>query len=202
MWLAAAKHIMCFHAHGYEIVRKDIPLSKFELEVLFTPGDIESAVARLAREIRQDYRDKNPVLLGILKGCFVFMADLVRALDIPLEIEFMSLSSYGPQRTESSGKIQVVQGLRGSVRGRHVVVVEDIVDTGVTGDFVLRYLRRRRPASVRVCALFDKAARRRVDVPIDYLGLSVPDRFVVGYGLDYDERFRYLSGLYCLKEDG
>jgi len=184
------------------MTRRDIPLSQFQLEALFTPGDIESAVARLAREIRQDYRDKNPVLLGILKGCFVFMADLVRALDIPLEIEFMSLSSYGPRRTESSGKIQVVQGLRGSVRGRHVVVVEDIVDTGITGDSVLRYLRRKRPASIRVCALFDKAARRRVDVPIDYLGFSVPDRFVVGYGLDYDERFRYLSGLYFLKEDG
>ena len=177
-------------------------MSKFELEVLFTPGDIESAVGRLAREIRRDYHDKNPVLVGVLKGCFVFMADLVRAVDIPLETEFMSLSSYGPRRTESSGEIQVIQGLRRSVRGRHVVVVEDIVDTGITGDFVLRYLRRRRPASVRVCALFDKAARRRVDVPIDYLGFSVPDRFVVGYGLDYDERFRYLSGLYCLKEDG
>lgn len=177
-------------------------MSGFQLEVLFTPGDIQSAIARLAQEIRQDYRHKNPVLLGLLKGCFVFMADLVRALDMPLEIEFVSLSSYGPGRTLSSGQIQVIQGLRRSVRGRHVVVVEDIVDTGITGDFVLRYLRRRRPASVRVCALFDKGARRRVDVPIDYIGLSVPDRFVVGYGLDYDERLRYLSGLYCLKEDG
>jgi hypoxanthine phosphoribosyltransferase len=178
-----------------------MPLSQFQLEVLFTPGDIESAVARLAQEIRQDYHDKNPVLLGVLNGCFVFMADLVRALDMPLEIEFMSVSSYGPGRAQSSGKIELVQGLRRSVWGRHVVVVEDIVDTGTTVDFVLRYLRRRRPASIRVCALFDKAARRRVDVPIDYLGFSVPDRFVVGYGLDYDERFRYLSGLYCLKED-
>jgi hypoxanthine phosphoribosyltransferase len=184
------------------MIRKGIPLSQFQLEVLFTPGDIESAVARLAQEIRQDYRDKNPILLGVLKGCFVFMADLVRALDIPLEIEFVSLSSYGQGRIESSGKIQVIQGLRRSVRDRHVVVVEDIVDTGITGDFVLRYLRRRRPASIRVCALFDKGARRRVDVPIDYLGFSVPDRFVVGYGLDYDERYRYLSGLYCLKEYG
>jgi len=184
------------------MIRKDIPLSQLQLEVLFTPSDIESAVARLAQEIRLDYRNKNPVLVGVLKGCFVFMADLVRALDIPLEIEFMSLSSYGLGRTESSGKIEVVQGLRGTVRDRHVLVVEDIVDTGITVDFILRYLRRRRPASVGVCALLDKAAGRRVDVPIDYLGFSVPDRFVVGYGLDYDEQFRYLSGLYCLKEDG
>jgi hypoxanthine phosphoribosyltransferase len=184
------------------MIRKDIPLSQFQLEVLFTPGDIESAVARLAQEIRQDYSDKNPILLGVLKGCFVFMADLVRALDIPLEIEFVSLSSYGRGRIESSGEIQVIQGLRGTVRDRHVVVVEDIIDTGITVDFVLRYLRRRQPASVRVCALFGKAARRRVDVPIDYLGFSLPDRFVVGYGLDYDERFRHLSGLYFLKEGG
>ena len=184
------------------MIRKDTPMPGFELEVLFTPAEIESAVVRLAQEVRQDYRDKNPVLLGVLKGCFVFMADLVRALDMPLEIEFICLSSYGQGRIESAGEIHVIQGLRRSVRGRHVVVVEDIVDTGITGDFVLRYLGRRRPASVRVCALFDKGARRRVDVPIDYLGLSVPDRFVVGYGLDYDERFRYLAGLYRLKEDG
>jgi hypoxanthine phosphoribosyltransferase len=181
--------------------RKDKPLSQFSLEVLFTPDDIEAAVGRLASEIRQDYHDKAPVLVGVLKGCFVFMADLVRALDMPLEIEFMSVSSYGPGRTESQGEVRVVQGLRGSIRDRHVLVVEDIVDTGITVDFVLRYLRRRRPASVRVCALFDKAARRRVNVPIDYLGFSIPDRFVVGYGLDFDERFRNLRGLYCLKED-
>jgi hypoxanthine phosphoribosyltransferase len=192
---------MCFHAHGYEKIRKDIPLSEYRLEVLFTPGDIESAVARMAQEIRRDYRDKNPLLLGVLKGCFVFMADLVRALDMPLETEFVSLSSYGPGRTQSTGTIEVIQGLRKPVRGRHVVVVEDIVDTGTTVDFTIRYLRRRRPASVRVCALFDKSSRRRVDVPIDYLGFKVPDCFLVGYGLDYDERFRYLPGLYCLKED-
>jgi hypoxanthine phosphoribosyltransferase len=184
------------------MIREDIPLSHSRLEVLFTPGDIEAAVGRLASDIKRDYRDKNPVLVGVLKGCFVFMADLVRALDMPLETEFMSLSSYGPGRTESRGKVEVVQGLRQPVRDRHVLVVEDIVDTGITLDFALRYLRRRRPASVRVCALFDKPAGRRVDVPIDYLGLSVPDRFLVGYGLDYDERFRYLAGLYCLKEDG
>ncbi len=171
-----------------------------ELEIIFTAADIQSAVGRLAQEIRQDYLDKNPVVLGALKGCFVFMADLVRALDMPLEVEFMSLSSYGTGRT-TSGKIKVIQGLRKPVKDRHVLIVEDIVDTGITLDFVLRYLRRRRPASIRVCAMFDKPSRRRVEVPIDYLGFSVPDRFVVGYGLDYDERFRYLSGLYYLKEE-
>jgi hypoxanthine phosphoribosyltransferase len=188
---------MCSRAHGCEEIRKGIPLSEHRLEALFTPGDIGSAVDRLAREIRRDYGDKNPVLVGVLKGCFVFMADLVRALDMPLETEFVSLSSYGPARTESSGKITVIQGLRKPVRGRHVIVVEDIVDTGITVDFTLRYIRRRRPTSLRVCALFDKTGRRRVEVPIDYLGFKVPDCFVVGYGLDLDERFRYLRGLYC-----
>jgi len=193
---------MEFHACGHEMIREDIPLSQSGLEILFTPGDIEAAVGRLASEIKRDYLDKNPVFVGVLKGCFVFMADLVRILDMPLETEFISLSSYGPGRTESRGKVEVVQGLRKPVRGRHVVVVEDMMDTGITVDFALRYLRRRRPASVRLCVLFDKPARRRVDVRVDYLGLTVPDRFVVGYGLDFDERFRYLAGLYCLKEDG
>jgi hypothetical protein len=100
LWLAAAAHIMCFHAHGYEMIRKDIPLSQSRLEVVFTPDDIAAAVGKLAEEIRRDYHDKNPVLVGVLKGCFVFMADLVRAVDMPLEIEFMSLSSYGPGRRE------------------------------------------------------------------------------------------------------
>ncbi len=172
------------------------------LEILFTPGDIEAAVARLAREIERDYREKQPLLLGVLKGCFVFMADLVRALDMPLETEFIHLSSYGRGRAATSGRVRVVHGLRAGIKGRHVLVVEDIVDSGTTLDFILGYLRRRGAASVRVCALFSKEASRRVPVPVDYLGLSVPDCFVVGYGLDYDERFRYLRGLYRLKEDG
>ncbi len=172
------------------------------LEPIYTSDDINAAVARLAREVRRDYRDKNPILVGVLKGCFVFMADLVRALDMPLETEFMALSSYGRGRAKTSGQVRVVHGLRASVRGRHVLVVEDIVDTGVTLNFTLEYLSRRKPASVRVCALFDKSAARRVPVPVDYLGLAVPDCFLVGYGLDYDERFRYLSGIYCLKGDG
>ena len=182
------------------MIREDTTLSQSGLEILFSAADIEAAVRRLAEEIRRDYREKNPVLVGVLKGCFIFMADLVRILDMPLETEFISLSSYGPGRTESRGTVEVVQGLRKPVRGRHVLVVEDMMDTGITADFALRYVRRRRPASVRLCALFDKPVRRRVNVPIDYLGLSVPDRFVVGYGLDFDERYRYFPGLYYLKE--
>lgn len=171
------------------------------LEPIYTPDDIDAAVTRLAREVKRDYADKNPILVGVLKGCFVFMADLVRALDMPLETEFMAVSSYGRGRGKTSGRVRVVHGLRASVRGRHVVVVEDIVDTGITLDFTLAYLRRRGAASIRVCALFDKTAARLLPVPVDYQGLAVPDCFLVGYGLDYDERFRYLRGVYCLKED-
>lgn len=147
-----------------------------------------------------DYRAKNPLLVGVLKGCFVFMADLVRHLDMPLEVEFLSLSSYGRARARSSGVVRVLRALRTPVKGRHVLVVEDIIDTGLTLRFTLDYLQRRGPASLRVCALFDKPARRQVEVPVDYRGLTIPDVFVVGYGLDYDERFRNLPGLYSLQE--
>ena len=119
---------------------------------------------------------------------------------MPLEIEFVRLSSYGRGRKESSGKVRIVQGLSIPVEGRHVLVVEDIVDTGISLDRLLSYLRRQKPTSVKVCVLFDKEECRKVAVPIDYLGFSIPNEFVVGYGLDYDEKYRHLPGLYCLKE--
>ncbi len=172
-----------------------------QLKVLFAPEEIKEAVERLAREVSRDYQDKNLLLIGILKGSFVFMADLIRNLNMPLEVEFVALSSYGRGRKESSGKVKVVRGLRTPIKGRDVLVVEDIVDTGITLSFFLDYLRRRKPLSLKVCALFDKAPCRKVSVPIDYLGLSVPDVFIVGYGIDYDERFRYLPGLYFLEEE-
>jgi hypoxanthine phosphoribosyltransferase len=172
-----------------------------QLQLLFSPEEIEQVVNSLAREIKDSYQDKNPLLVGVLKGCFVFMADLVRHLDMPLELEFLSLSSYGRRRTVSCGKVEVMRGLQAPVKGRHVLVVEDIVDTGLTLRFTLNYLERRKPASVKVCALFDKPARRQTNVPIDYRGFVVPDAFVVGYGLDYDEQFRHLPGLYSLREE-
>lgn len=171
-----------------------------QLQALFTPEEIEGAVERLAREIKRDYQDKNPLLLGVLKGSFMFMADLVRNLDMPLEIEFVALSSYGHGRKESSGKVSVVQGLRTPIKGRDILVIEDIVDTGITLSFLLDYLQRKKPASLKVCALLDKASRRQGRVPINYLGLSVPDVFIVGYGLDWDEKFRHLPGIYSLGE--
>jgi len=174
-------------------------VSPDSLEVLITEEEVGRLVKRLAREISEDFRDKYPLLLGILKGSFVFMADLVRLIEIPVEVDFIRLSSYGSAKV-SSGKVRVVHGLNSEVKGRDIVIIDDIVDTGLATSFVIGYLRRRKPASVRVCALLDKPTRRKVDVPIDYLGVKIPDRFVVGYGLDCDERFRDLPDIRVVED--
>ena len=164
-------------------------------EILLTKEEIEKQVARLAQEISRDYDGKYPLLLGILKGSFVFMADIVRLLKIPVEIDFVRLSSYGSSGV-SSAKIKIVQGLRTPVKGRDVLVIEDVVDTGLTMGYFLDYLRKKRASSLKLCTLFNKPSRRIIPVPIDYLGLTIPNRFVVGYGLDYNERFRNLPDLH------
>lgn len=168
-------------------------------KTLITSDEITNAIARLAGEIRRDYNGKQPLLIGILKGSFVFMADLIRQLDLPLEVDFVTLSSYGAAR-EASGKVRVVQGLGTPIKGRDVLVIEDIVDTGTTISFLLDYLRKRKPASLRLCSLTDKPSRRRVPVSIDYLGFTLPDKFIVGYGLDWNEKFRYLPDICFLEE--
>lgn len=168
-------------------------------EILLTEEEIRKEVARLAREINRDYRGKRPLLLGILKGSFVFMADLIRLLEVPVEIDFVTLSSYGSARV-TSGEIKVVQGLRSRVKGRDVLVIEDIVDTGITVSYFIDYLKKKKPSSLKLCALFDKPSRRKVPFAIDYLGFTLPDRFVVGYGLDLDERFRHLPDLYVIED--
>ena len=171
------------------------------MHCLFPRAEIAASVSRLAEEITRDYHDKNPLLIGILKGVFVFMADLVRLLDFPLEVEFVGLSSYGSGR-QTSGEVKVVQGLRSPVKGREVLVIEDIVDTGFTTSFLLDYLKKRKPASLRLCSLTDKPSRRQTSVTIDYLGFTVPDKFLVGYGLDYDEKFRNLPEIFFLEVGG
>jgi len=170
-----------------------------KLKIIITREEITKKIDELATEIRRDYRGKNPLLIGVLKGSFVFLSDLVRAMNIPAEIDFVRLASYGAG-TESSGKIKLVQGLKTSIKGRHVLVVEDIVDGGLTVNFLLDYVKRRKPASLKLCTLFDKPSRRKVEVPIDYRGFTIPDAFVVGYGLDLDEKFRYLPDLCTLEE--
>jgi len=174
--------------------------SQPKLHTLFRRDEIEAMVNKLAAEISTDYHDKYPLLIGVLKGSFMFMADLIRLLDFPLEVEFIRLSSYGRGR-QSLGRVRVVQGLRSEIRGRDVLVVEDIVDTGLTTSFLLDYLRMKKPASLKLCSLTDKPSRREVPVTIDYLGFTVPDKFLVGYGLDWDEKFRNLPDICVLEDD-
>jgi len=174
-------------------------VSQSQLKTLINPDQIAEAVTRLAREINRDYQGKEPLLIGVLKGSCVFMADLIRQLDLALELEFIKLSSYGAAR-ESSGKVRVVQGLQTRIKGRDVLVVEDIVDTGITTSFLLDYLKKKKPASLKLCTLTDKPARRRVRVPIDYLGFTVPNKFIVGYGIDCDEKFRNLPHIYAIED--
>jgi len=163
-------------------------------KLLITRGKINQAVAKLAAEIRRDYRGKQPLLIGILKGSFVFMADLVRELGLPIEVDFVKLSSYGAG-TKTSGKVKVVHGLKSTIKGRDVLVVEDIVDTGLTVAFLMNYLGKKKPASLKLCALVDKPSQHKVPVIIDYLGFTVPDKFVVGYGIDWNEKFRQLRDI-------
>lgn len=169
-------------------------VSQSQVKILIGHEEIAKAVIRLASEIERDYQGKQPLLIGVLKGSFVFMADLIRHLDLPVEIDFVKLSSYGAAK-ETSGKVKVVQGLKTPVKGRDVLVVEDIVDTGVTISFLLGYLRKKKPASLKLCSLTDKPSRHQIPIPIDYLGFTVPDKFIVGYGLDFDEKFRYLPDI-------
>jgi hypoxanthine phosphoribosyltransferase len=169
------------------------------LLVLFSRTEIASTVNKLASAITLDYREKNPLLIGILKGSFVFLADLIRQLDFPLEVEFVRLSSYG-SGTQTSSKVKIVHGLKSVVKGRHVLVVEDIVDTGITLAYFLDYLKKKKPASLKLCALTEKPSRRRVPIKIDYLGLTVPNKFIVGYGIDCDEKYRNLPDICALEE--
>jgi hypoxanthine phosphoribosyltransferase len=174
-------------------------VSPRQLKILISHKEIAEAVNRLAREIERDYQGKQPLLIGVLKGSFVFMADLIRQLDLPLELDFVRLASYGAGR-ESSGKVRLVQQPRTPIDNRDVLVVEDIVDTGVTTSFLLHYLKKKKPASLKLCALTDKPSRRRVRVPIDYLGFTVPNKFIVGYGLDCDEKYRHLPDIYTQED--
>jgi len=187
---------LCYHSKQFG---NDVMVFQPQLKILINRDEIAKAIDRLASQIKKDYQGKQPLLIGVLKGSFMFMADLIRQLDLPLELDFIGLSSYGAAR-ESSGKVRVVQGVKTPIKGRDVLVVEDIVDTGITTSFLLDYLRKRKPASLKLCALTDKLSRRRVPVSIDYLGLSLPNKFVVGYGLDCDERFRNLPDIYALED--
>ncbi len=152
---------------------------------------IRRRVAELGAQIAADHPDGDLHLVCVLNGAFVFMADLVRAIDLPLTVDFLSVSSYG-SRTESSGEVRLVKDLEQSLKDRHVVIVEDIIDTGLTMQYLMNYMHGRKPASVKVATLLSKPSRRLVDVPIDYVGFTIEDAFVYGYGLDVDHRLRNL----------
>ncbi|MHB1007089.1 MAG: hypoxanthine phosphoribosyltransferase [Chloroflexota bacterium] len=165
-----------------------------QIEVLLTEEEIHAKIQEIGEQITRDYRDKNLVLVGVLKGAVAFMVDLARAIDLPLAMDFMAVSSYGDS-TESSGVVRITKDLDESLQGKDVLVVEDIIDTGLTLKYILEILQAHGPASVRICALFDKEKARKADVEVQYLGFKIPNRFVVGYGLDYAENFRNLPYL-------
>jgi len=160
---------------------------------------IASRVRELATQISRDYADKNPLLVGILKGAFIFLADLTRALDFPVQVDFVRLRSYGAG-TKTSGEVHITKDVETPIEGRHVLVVEDIVDAGLTLDFLLGYLASYQPASLKICCLIDKQERRQVEVPLDYVGFTIEKGFLVGYGLDSGEKFRTLPDIYEIVE--
>ena len=168
--------------------------------ILVTTEQINDAVARLGRELTNEYRDKNPLVIGVLRGAAPFMIDLVRAMDCYLEIDFIDVSSYG-DATESSGAVTVLKDIDSDVTGRHILLVEDIVDTGRTLEKLLELFAGRGAASVKVCSLLDKPERRIANVAADYVGLSVPNEFVVGYGLDFRQQYRNLPYIGVLRPE-
>ncbi|MGH2992914.1 MAG: hypoxanthine phosphoribosyltransferase [Solirubrobacterales bacterium] len=168
-------------------------------EVLIGSDELQRRVGELGEEISRDYAGRGLVLIGILKGAVLFLADLMRHLSVPCEIDFMAVSSYG-SATDSSGVVRILKDLEASIEGRDVLIVEDIIDSGLTLHYLFRSLRAREPRSLEVCALLTKRERRRVDLPIRYVGFEIPNRFVVGYGLDYDQRFRNLDYVAVLEE--
>jgi hypoxanthine phosphoribosyltransferase len=168
-------------------------------EILVQPDDLRRRVKELAQEISHDYDDRDLVLVCVLRGAVFFLADLMRELDVHCELDFMAVASYGSS-TDSSGVVRILKDLDVSIEGRHVLIVEDIVDSGLTLQYLLRNLGAREPASLEVCALLTKPERRKVDLPTRYVGFEIPNRFAIGYGLDYDERFRNLPYVAALAD--
>lgn len=169
-------------------------------EVLISEEALRAKVRELGTQIAADYEGKNPLLVSVLKGATIFVADLIREMDIPLGIDFIATSSYG-NGDASSGVVRILMDLESSISGRHVLVVEDIVDTGNTLNYLLHLLSSREPASLKLCVLLDKPERREVEVKADYTGFQIPDLFVVGYGLDYAEKYRNLPFIGVLKPE-
>jgi hypoxanthine phosphoribosyltransferase len=170
-------------------------------EILVSEEQIRQKVVELGQRISADYAGRPVTLVSVLKGALPFMADLMRAMPIPVQIDLMEVSSYGGTSTESTGLVRILKDLSSSIAGKDVLIVEDIIDTGLTLNYLLRYLRGKNPNSLRICALLDKPARRLVEIEIDYLGFTIPDEFVVGYGLDFGEYYRNLPFIGVLRRE-
>ena len=170
-------------------------------EVLLSEEQIAAKVAELGRRITADYAGRELTLVSVLKGSLPFMADLMRSIDLPLRIDLMEVSSYGGTATESSGLVRILKDLSAPIDGRDVLLVEDIIDTGLTLNYLMRYLKGKNPHSIKICTLLDKPTRRLVEIPLDYLGFEIPDAFVVGYGLDFGEVYRNLRFVGVLRPE-
>ncbi len=169
-------------------------------EILITADELQARIRELGREITADYSGREVLLVGVLKGAVFFMADLMRHLKVPCEIDFMAISSYGAS-TDSSGVVRILKDLDINIEGRHVLVVEDIIDSGLTLSYLVRNLESREPASLEVCTLLTKTARREMEVDVRYVGFEIPNKFVIGYGLDFAERYRNLPYVGVLHDD-
>jgi hypoxanthine phosphoribosyltransferase len=169
-------------------------------EILIERDALQERVAALGREVSADYANRDLLLIGVLKGAVFFMADLMRRITVPCEVDFMAISSYGAS-TDSSGVVRILKDLDINIEGRDVLVVEDIIDSGLTLSYLMRNLESRHPASLEVCALLTKPARREIDVPVRYVGFEIPNRFVIGYGLDFGERYRNLPYVAVLSDE-
>lgn len=168
--------------------------------ILYTEEYIQDTVSILAQRISDDYRGREPIFIGILKGSFMFMADLIRKIDFKCSIDFMSVSSYG-KNTNTTGAVKINKDLSENIEGKDVIIVEDILDSGLTLSYLINYLQVRKPASIKICTLLDKPARRKTEVKADYSGIICPDEFIVGYGMDYGEKYRNFPQIAVLKPE-
>ena len=170
-------------------------------EILVTEEALQARIRELGSQVSADYAGRPLTLVSVLKGALPFMADLMRRITVPVRIDLMEVSSYGGTSTESSGLVRILKDLSATIEGEDVLIVEDIIDTGLTLNYLIRYLRGKNPRSLRICTLLDKPARRLVDIPVDYVGFTIPDQFVVGYGLDYGEYYRNLRFVGVLRPE-
>lgn len=180
--------------------KSEIKLHDAISQVLFTENQIKNRISELAQMINEDYEHKYPIFVGVLKGVFIFMADLLRQINIECDVDFLAISNYSND-ARKRGVVRLVKDLDIPIEGRHVLFIEDVIDTGLTLNYILRNLQERSPASLEVCTLFDKPTRRLIELPIRYKGFDLPDKFIIGYGLDYNERYRNIPYVGLLKAE-